>query len=118
MPPRRCCATPTATATAEAPGCLPEQWRQAGRENARAALADFLNSVGNRPTARELASIEVPVVCSYGARSLDSMAQLVSSLSWAVPGASLHRIEGTGHAAPFDATAGFVELIADAVAAR
>jgi pimeloyl-ACP methyl ester carboxylesterase len=97
---------------------FPEPWRQAGRENARATLADFLNSVGDRPTATELASIEVPVVCSYGARSPDSMVRLVSSLSRAIPGASLRRIEGAGHAAPFDATAGFVELIADAVAAR
>ena len=94
---------------------FPEEWRRAGRENATATLADFLNSVANYPTATDLASIQLPVECSYGARSPDSMARLVRSLSRAIPGARLHRIEGAGHAAPFDATANFVELIADTV---
>ena len=96
---------------------FPEEWRRAGRQNAHATLADFLNSVGNHPTATDLGSVAVPVVCSYGARSPDSMASLVSSLSRAIPGARLHRIEGAGHAAPFDATTSFVELVADAVGA-
>lgn len=93
---------------------FPEEWRRAGREHAGATLADFLNSAGDYPTARDLASVEVPVVCSYGARSPDSMARRIRSLSRAIPGARLHRIEGAGHAAPFDATANFVELIAAA----
>ena len=94
---------------------FPEEWREVARENAGATLADFLNSVGDYPTATDLASVEVPVVCSYGARSPDSMARRIRSLSRAIPGARLHRIEGAGHSAPFDATAHFVELIADAV---
>jgi pimeloyl-ACP methyl ester carboxylesterase len=41
------------------------------------------------------------------------MARLVSLLAAAIPTGQVHRIEGSGHAAPFDATAAFVQLIAD-----
>jgi pimeloyl-ACP methyl ester carboxylesterase len=92
---------------------FPEEWRRAGRDNAGAALADFRNSVRSYPSADELATIEVPVVCSYGERSPDSMFRLVRSLAAAIPTARTHRIEGAGHAAPFDATTNFVRLIAD-----
>jgi len=95
---------------------FPEEWRRAARDNGRAALADFRNSIADYPSAAELASVEVPVVCSYGARSPDSMARLTRSLAAAIPNASTHRIEGAGHAAPFDATANFVQLIADTIA--
>jgi pimeloyl-ACP methyl ester carboxylesterase len=94
---------------------FPEEWRQAGKENATAALADFRNSIGVYPSARDLASIETPVVCTYGARSPDGMARLVRSLAAAIPTASMHRIDGAGHAAPFDATENFVQVIADAI---
>jgi pimeloyl-ACP methyl ester carboxylesterase len=94
---------------------FPEEWRQAGRENAKAALADLRNSTGDYPSAADLATVAVPVVCSYGARSPDSMARLVRLLAAAIPSARAHRIEGAGHAAPFDATAAFVQLIADAI---
>jgi pimeloyl-ACP methyl ester carboxylesterase len=94
-------------------GCLPEEWRRAARENARAALADFRNSIADYPSARDLASVGIPVVCSYGARSPDSMFRLVRELAAAIPNARAHRIEGAGHAAPFDATTNFVQLIAD-----
>ena len=96
---------------------FPEEWRRVGRENARAALADFRNSIGEYPSAADLATIELPVVCSYGARSPDSMVRLVRSLAAAVPGARMQEIEGAGHAAPFDATTNFVRLIADTIAA-
>ena len=92
---------------------FPEAWRRAGRENARAALADFRNSIRSYPSATDLASIAVPVVCSYGARSPSSMARLVRLLAAAIPTARTHLIEGGGHAAPFDATTNFVQLIAD-----
>jgi 3-oxoadipate enol-lactonase len=92
---------------------FPEEWRRAGRDNARAALADFRNSIGIYPSERDLAIVEVPVVCSYGALSSDSMFRLVRSLASAIPTARTQRIEGAGHAAPFDATAAFVQLIAD-----
>jgi pimeloyl-ACP methyl ester carboxylesterase len=92
---------------------FPEDWRRVARDNARVSLADFFNSVRNYPSARELATITVPVVCSYGARSPDFMPRRVRSLAAAIPCATTHRIEGSGHAAPFDATTEFVRLIAD-----
>ena len=94
---------------------FPDDWRQAGRENASAALADFRNSIGVYPSAKDLATIEIPVVCTYGARSPDNMARLVRSLAAAIPTGRAHQIDGAGHAAPFDATENFVQVIADAV---
>jgi pimeloyl-ACP methyl ester carboxylesterase len=91
---------------------FPAEWRRAGRENATAALADFRNSIGTYPSAADLAAVKVPVVCSYGARSPTSMFRLVRSLASAIPTARTHQIDGAGHAAPFDATANFVQLIA------
>ena len=96
---------------------FPEEWRRVGRENARAALADFRNSIGEYPSAADLATIEVPVVCTYGARSPDSMVRLVRSLAAAIPAARTQEIDGGGHAAPFDATSAFVRVIADTIAA-
>jgi pimeloyl-ACP methyl ester carboxylesterase len=94
---------------------FPEAWRQAARDNARATLVDFRNSIGTYPSARELATVGVPVVCSYGARSPRGMVGLVRSLAAAIPTASTQQIEGAGHAAPFDAPTNFVQLIADAI---
>lgn len=95
---------------------FPEEWRGAGRENAQAALADFRNSIGVYPSAKDLATIKVPVVCTYGARSPDSMKRLVESLAAAIPTATTCEIPGAGHAAPFDATTNFVQVIADTLA--
>ena len=78
-------------------------------------MVDFRNSIGTYPSPTELATVEVPVVCSYGARSPTSMIGFTPSLAAAIPGARTHRIEGAGHAAPFDATTNFVELIADTI---
>jgi pimeloyl-ACP methyl ester carboxylesterase len=97
---------------------FPEEWRRIARDNAAAALADFVNSIGTYPSRADLATIEVPVVCSYGARSPTSMFRLVRSLASAIPTARTQRIEGAGHAAPFDATTHFVRLIADSVTSR
>ena len=96
---------------------FPEAWRRAGRENARAALVDFRNSIGTYPSTSELATVEVPVVCTCGARSPDRMLRLTRSLASAIPTAKMHRIEGAGHAAPFDATTNFVQLIAGTITA-
>jgi pimeloyl-ACP methyl ester carboxylesterase len=95
---------------------FPEEWREAARANAKAALADFRNSIGVYPSAANLATVDVPVVCSYGARSPLNMARLVRALALAIPGARTREIKGAGHAAPFDATSNFVELIAEAIA--
>jgi 3-oxoadipate enol-lactonase len=96
---------------------FPVEWRRAGRDNAKAVLADLLNSIGAYPSATDLAAIDVPVVCSYGARSPSNMFRLTRSLAAAIPTARTHEIEGAGHAAPFDATTNFVQLIADTIAA-
>ena len=72
---------------------FPEEWRQAGRENAAAALADFRNSVAEYPTRRALAAVEVPVICSYGSRSPAGMARLVRLLAAAIPNARTHELE-------------------------
>jgi pimeloyl-ACP methyl ester carboxylesterase len=93
---------------------FPIEWRRVGRENARAALADFRNSIREYPSAADLATVEVPVLCTYGERSPRWMVALVRSLAAAIPTASTHQIDGGGHAAPFDATANFVHLIARA----
>jgi pimeloyl-ACP methyl ester carboxylesterase len=95
---------------------FPEEWRRVGRKNARAALADFRNSIAEYPSAADLAVVEVPVVCSYGARSPYSMFRLTRSLAAAIPTATTRRIEGAGHAAPFDATTNFVQLITGTMA--
>jgi pimeloyl-ACP methyl ester carboxylesterase len=94
---------------------FPEEWRWIGRDNARAALADFRNSIVTYPSARDLATVQVPVVCTYGARSPAGMVRLVRSLAAAIPTARTQQVEGAGHAAPFDAPSNFAELIADAV---
>jgi pimeloyl-ACP methyl ester carboxylesterase len=46
------------------------------------------------------------------------MFRLTRLLASAIPTARIHRIEGAGHAAPFDATTSFVRLIADTITSR
>jgi pimeloyl-ACP methyl ester carboxylesterase len=94
---------------------FPQEWRHAGRDNGRAALADLANSIRNYPTAADLATISVPVLCSYGERSPAFMRPLVTSLAAAIPGATTREIAGAAHAAAFDAPDAFVGLIADAM---
>jgi pimeloyl-ACP methyl ester carboxylesterase len=95
---------------------FPEEWRRVARENAKPTLWDFLITIGNHPSRRDLATVHVPAVCTYGTRSPDFMSRLTRSLASAIPTARVQRIEGAGHAAPFDATANFSHLIADAIA--
>src|SRR5262249_52985570 len=97
---------------------FPEEWRQVAKQNARAALADFRNSIRAYPSAADLATITVPVVCSYGSRSQPNIVTLVHSLAAAIATATTRQVDGAGHAAPFDATANFVQLIADSVDAH
>jgi pimeloyl-ACP methyl ester carboxylesterase len=94
---------------------FPEEWRRIARENARPALQDFRNSIGNYPLAADLANVAVPVVCTYGTRSPSSIVRLTRSLASATPTARTHQIADAGHAAPFDATSNFVQLIADTI---
>jgi pimeloyl-ACP methyl ester carboxylesterase len=94
---------------------FPEEWRRAARENARAALADLRNSIAAYPSATDLATIELPIVCSYGSRSQSNIVALVRALAAAIPTSTARQIDGAGHAAPFDATINFVRLIADSI---
>jgi 3-oxoadipate enol-lactonase len=94
---------------------FPEAWRRAARDNARATLVDFRNSISNYRAATDLATVEVPVVCTYGARSPNGMFRFTRSLAAAIPTARTQQIEGAGHAVAFDATSNFVQLIADAI---
>jgi pimeloyl-ACP methyl ester carboxylesterase len=94
---------------------FPEEWRQVAKTNARATLADFRNSIRAYPSAAELATITVPVVCSHGSRSQPNVVALVRSLAAAIPTATTRRIDKAGHAAPFDATTNFVRLITDSI---
>jgi pimeloyl-ACP methyl ester carboxylesterase len=97
---------------------FPAEWRRTGRENAKAALWDFVSSIGNYPSAKDLATIRVPVVCSYGGRSPEFMVRCTRSFAAAIPGARVHRIDGAAHAAPFDAPDDFVRLIREAMNVR
>jgi pimeloyl-ACP methyl ester carboxylesterase len=94
---------------------FPARWRRIARENAGAALVDFRNSIGVYPSAADLATVTVPVVCSYGSRSPTGMVRLVRSLAAAIPTATPREIDGAGHAAPFDATENFVRLVAESI---
>jgi 3-oxoadipate enol-lactonase len=97
---------------------FPADWRQASRANAGPTLADLRNSIGVHPSAAELATMELPVVCTYGARSPAGMFRLTRSLAAAIPTARAHRIEGAAHAAPFDAPTSFVQVIAEVSKSR
>jgi len=94
---------------------FPEEWREVGRQNARPALADFRATIGEYPSRRDLATVITPVVCSYGARSADRMSVYARELAAAMPGGRTCRLDGAGHAAPFDAPDNFVRVIADAI---
>jgi pimeloyl-ACP methyl ester carboxylesterase len=96
---------------------FPEEWRRTGRQHGRPALADFRNSVGSYPSRADLATVAVPVVCTHGTRSPLRMVRLVNGLASAMPNGRVRAIEGAGHAAPFDATANFVQVVADAASA-
>ncbi len=93
---------------------FPEEWRQAAKANAQAALADFRIAAGGYPSAKELARMQTPVLCTYGARSNKPLVRVARSLARAIPTAKLAEIEGTAHAAAFDAPANFVRVIVDA----
>jgi pimeloyl-ACP methyl ester carboxylesterase len=96
---------------------FPDEWRQAARDNAAAALADFRASIRAYPSPAELAGVRVPVFSSCGTRSPDSMLRLTRLLAAAIPTGRAARVEGAGHAAPFDAPQAFAHLVAEAITA-
>jgi pimeloyl-ACP methyl ester carboxylesterase len=93
---------------------FPEAWRCTARDNAKAALADIRMGIGGYPPAAQLATIKRPVVLTCGTRSHTNIKRVARSLATAIPGARVQEIEGAGHAAAFDAPAGFARVIAEA----
>jgi pimeloyl-ACP methyl ester carboxylesterase len=94
---------------------FPDEWRRIALENAQPTLADFRSTIRDYPSASELATINVPVLCTYGARSPKNMARLIRSLTEAIPTARTVRIDGAGHAAAFDQASNFVGVIAQTI---
>jgi len=94
---------------------FPEQWRQTARENGRSVVADLKSSMGGYPRAQDLATITAPVVCTYGSRSRSYMRAVTRSLAQAIPTATVREIDGTAHAAAFDAPGTFAQVIAEAM---
>jgi pimeloyl-ACP methyl ester carboxylesterase len=94
---------------------FPEDWRRVGTQDGVAVLWDFLTTIGNHPSAADLATITAPVVCSYGSRSPDFIVRRTLAFAAAIPTARVHRIDGAAHAAPFDAPDDFVRLISDTI---
>jgi pimeloyl-ACP methyl ester carboxylesterase len=97
---------------------FPGAWRQAASDNAEAALSDIRIAIGGYPTARELAAITRPVICTYGARSAKPLVRVARSLVRIIPDATLTEVPGAGHAVAFDAPGDFVEVIVDAARTR
>jgi pimeloyl-ACP methyl ester carboxylesterase len=97
---------------------FPAEWRRVARQNGRATLVDFRNSIVAYPSAADLATITAPVVCSYGSRSQSNIVALVRSLAAAIPTATTRQVDGSGHSAPFDATTNFVQVVAEAISGR
>jgi len=94
---------------------FPEEWRRIASQNARAGLDDIRIAIGSYPTARQLATVRIPVVCTCGERSAQTMVDVTRSLARAIPDAKFCQIEGAGHAAPFDTPANFADVVAGVV---
>src|SRR5215470_10937763 len=92
---------------------FPEAWRRTARENGRSVVADLKGSMGGYPRAQDLATITVPVVCTYGSRSRSYMRAVTRSLARAIPTASMREIGGAAHAVAFDAPSNFAQVIAE-----
>ena len=94
---------------------FPEEWRRTARENGRSVVADLRTTLGSYPRHADLATMTRPVVCTYGSRSGNYMHAITRSLAETIPTATLRRIDGAAHAAPFDTPGAFAQIIADAV---
>lgn len=95
---------------------FPVEWHQTVRENAAAALVDIRIAIGGYPSAKQLAAVERPVICSCGERSAETMVRVTRALAKAIPTATFRLVPGAGHAAAFDAPSEFAKLVADALA--
>lgn len=95
---------------------FPDAWRQAVSDNARAALTDIRVAIGSYPSARQLAAIDRPVVCSCGERSQETIIRVTRALAEVIPSATFKQVPGAGHAAAFDAPAEFAKVVLDTLA--
>jgi 3-oxoadipate enol-lactonase len=96
---------------------FPDEWRRAVTENAQAALTDIRIAIGGYPSARQLAALERPVVCSCGQRSATTMLRVTRALTQSIPTAAFTQIPGAGHSAPFDAPSDFAKVVLGALGA-
>jgi pimeloyl-ACP methyl ester carboxylesterase len=71
--------------------------------------------MGGYPSVQDLATITAPVVCTYGSRSRSYMRSITRSLAQAIPAATVHEIDGTAHAVPFDAPDNFAQVITETI---
>jgi len=94
---------------------FPADWRQVAADNARAGLADIKAAIRAYPTAKELASITTPVVCSWGSRGSTKLLRITRMLVSVIPTATFRQIDGGGHAAAFDAPENFAKALLDAI---
>jgi pimeloyl-ACP methyl ester carboxylesterase len=94
---------------------FPEQWRQTAQENGKSVVADLKSTMGGYPRVKDLATITVPVVCTYGSRSRGYMRAVTRSLAHAIPTASVREIGGAAHAVAFDAPGNFAQVIAQVI---
>lgn len=92
---------------------FPEQWRHAVSENAQAALTDIRIAIRGYPSARLLAAISRPVMCSCGNRSAETIVRVTRNLTQAIPTATFTQVPGAGHAAAFDAPSEFAKVVLD-----
>lgn len=90
---------------------FPPEWRRAASENAEAALDDIRIAIGGYPSAKQLAAIDRPVVCSCGSRSAKTIVQVTRALAKAIPSATFTQVPGAGHAAAFDAPNHFANVV-------
>ena len=96
---------------------FPAEWRQIAADNSQAGLADLRAAMQAYPTAKQLAGIKAPVVCSCGGRSSPKMVRVTRKLASVIPTATFLQIDGAGHAAPFDAPKGFAKALTDSITA-
>lgn len=96
---------------------FPAEWRQIAADNAVASLDDIQIAVGNYPTAKQLAEVTRPVICSCGSRTPENMHRVGRRLVRTIPTATFQIVDAAGHAAPFDAPANFAKLFVEAISA-
>ena len=96
---------------------FPDAWRQTARANGRQVIADLKATLRSYPRRRDLATLTIPVICTYGSRSAPYMRTVMRGLANSIPRATLRQIDSAAHAVPFDAPVAFAGVIGDAAEA-